>query len=478
MDADFKGGDVREYLIRQGREVMTQIYEHPPGCLAVFRLLPALAKYIVMRLIFTIDEFDVLLVESWTNVTCSNFMKIKGILSDLHIWSFKVNSVDRRVSIHHAFKANLQVALSGGGCDWLPSLENQAQPIDKLDRHARQRWETVLFHILGSRCAPHDRGSDNRPSDSRAREIHNLVVGAKLMKGTTFNSSTITKSGFQFLLQARKDQIWFYIFRLLDAFEPTTRAEGLSLLFQLGFSECGEAYSSKHLSNFQKSFLSDLNKIGLVLISGKGGRIEGSISRFFPTQAAISLVEPDSDERVHQSENGYLMIETTFRVYAEDASELQVALLNQFVKVEYRLAGLTICSITRDRILAAMATGISASQIVYFLKAHAHRDMFRSSTQQHPHWPLPENVSSQIFRWESERDMVLFEMGTMITGFADVQEFNAVRAFVESGGWLVWSGSATVPSRSMDSVVDQTLILAPEGLKDVREFWKRERTKE
>ncbi len=59
-------------------------------------------------------------------------------------------------------------------------------------------------------------------------------------------------------------------------------------------------------------------------------------------------------------------------MYAYTTSAVQVALLRVFVRCDALLPNLFVGTITRDSATSALALGITAEQMVAFLRQHAH----------------------------------------------------------------------------------------------------------
>ncbi len=55
------------YLKTLDEETLSDLYNHPATCLAVFRELPPLAKQFVMRLLYVEQAVPKAVVSSWTN---------------------------------------------------------------------------------------------------------------------------------------------------------------------------------------------------------------------------------------------------------------------------------------------------------------------------------------------------------------------------------------------------------------------------
>lgn len=71
----------------------------------------------------------------------------------------------------------------------------------------------------------------------------------------------------------------------------------------------------------------------------------------------------DSNVDLPSSNNGYILLETNFRVYAYTNSPLQIAILSLFVDMQSRFANMVVGVITRDSVREALTRGISADQV-------------------------------------------------------------------------------------------------------------------
>ena len=59
-------------------------------------------------------------------------------------------------------------------------------------------------------------------------------------------------------------------------------------------------------------------------------------------------------------------------MYAYTTSQLQTAILRQFTRCECILPNLFVGVLTRESVVAALASGLSADAIVAYLRQHAH----------------------------------------------------------------------------------------------------------
>jgi transcription initiation factor TFIIH subunit 4 len=191
----------------------------------------------------------------------------------------------------------------------------------------------------------------------------------------------ITHSGFAFLLQDINAQIWTLLLQYLD--HSTTLlmdpVDVLHFLFMLGSLELGQDYSTSQLTETQHIMLEDLRDYGIVFQRKAKSR------RFYPTRLATSLtsgtttllsnLNPSPSANPTEPSQGFIILETNYRVYAYTNSPLQIAILNLFVSLKSRFGNLVQGVITRDSVRNALSNGISADQVIYFIASNAHVQM-------------------------------------------------------------------------------------------------------
>ena len=202
-------------------------------------------------------------------------------------------------------------------------------------------------------------------------------------------SMRITHSGFAFLLQDINAQIWTLLLQYLE--HSTTLnmdpVDVLHFLFMLGSLELGQDYSTSMLTDTQHIMLEDLRDYGIVFQRKAKSR------RFYPTRLATSLTSGATALLSNLSSSsagpssttdplskGYIILETNYRLYAYTNSPLQIAILNLFVSLKSRFENLVQGVITRDSVRNALSNGISADQIIYFIRSNAHAEMYKNVT--------------------------------------------------------------------------------------------------
>jgi transcription initiation factor TFIIH subunit 4 len=107
------------YLKTLDAETLSELYDHPATCLAVFRELPALAKQFVMRLFYVEQPVPKAVVLSWVNKASHGGHDKSGestsALSDLGLW--QETSMPGGLPawiLDKTFRSNLKIVLIGG----------------------------------------------------------------------------------------------------------------------------------------------------------------------------------------------------------------------------------------------------------------------------------------------------------------------------------------------------------------------------
>jgi transcription initiation factor TFIIH subunit 4 len=106
----------------------------------------------------------------------------------------------------------------------------------------------------------------------------------------------------------------------------------------------------------------------------------------------------------------------------------------------------------------ALRSGITADQVVSFLKMHAHNECKKQTPV------IPPTVVDQIKLWEIERDRFTFSEGVLYNQFLSQHDFEVLRNYAKDLGVLVWEN----PQR-------RVMVVASGGHNDVKKFWKRQK---
>lgn len=422
------------HLLTLQARARRELYSHPSNALSIFRLLPPLARHLILVLLFLpngpnglpqlpSDDVAALLtrsgvgsdgaaikVESAAGAPSSSGGKrsrsqrsldeAKELLTDLGI----IVETKQVISLNGIWTASLKRALIGGGDHrsfGVPSqsAESQRIAVGRLDHYAIQSWESILLYMVASIHA-------RTPS----QEVLLLLRQAGLMqpenpRSTDLYSMGITSDGFQFLLNDVPTQLWTLLetyLRYLSSERNATNdvVEHLTFLFTLSSATLGQDYEISALTASQRSMLTFFKDMGLVYMKADRSK------SFYPTRLITTLTsfgatpligggggadkegsrdEADVDGEGEggrgggggEEERGFVILETNYKVYAYTSNKLRIDVLNLFVHIKSRFPNLVTGVITRESVKEALSNGIGAEQVSFtpsvLIKQHERR---------------------------------------------------------------------------------------------------------
>ncbi|MEE6471935.1 hypothetical protein FKM82_009411 [Ascaphus truei] len=369
------------------------------------------------------------------------------VLSGLRLWhTQQLPGGLQGLILNPIFRENLRIALLGGGKAWaddgsMLGPDKYTRDVISLDKYAEERWEVILHFMVGS------------PSAAVSQDLAQLLIQAGLMKSDSGDAPCISSAGFQFLLLDTASQLWYFMLQYLKSAESRGMilVDILSFMFQLSFSTLGKDYSVEGMSDSLLIFLQHLREFGLVFQRKRKSR------RYYPTRLAINLASGISGT-VDSHKQGFILVETNYRVYAYTDSELQIALVALFSEMLYRFPNLVVAQVTRESVQQAIGNGITAEQIIHFLRTRAHSVMLRQTPV------LPPTITDQIRLWELERDRLRFSEGVLYNQFLSQVDFELLRNYARDLGVLVFENPAK-----------RVMVVTPGGHSDVKRFWKRQK---
>ncbi|KAK0526226.1 RNA polymerase II transcription factor B 52 kDa subunit [Tilletia horrida] len=461
------------------KATLSRLYSTPSSALALFRLLPPLARQLVTHLLFLDGSVDRAELEAWIAPSAAAQSAFQTALRRLEaLWIVsKLSPTAPKLTMSDQFKHSLRRALTGGGthrsfgvpCD---TPDANAVSVAFLDAYARSKWETILHFMVGSEGAAQPR-----------EPVLALLRSSSLMSGPSraVSSLRITAKGFNFLLHDTNTQLWQLLLAYLSLTEKRNMdlVDVLAFLFMLGSLQLGRDYSTHELTETQLQMLDDFRDYGLVY------QRKSSSRRFYPTRLATTLTSdapalhatsraisaaasstnaPASGDLFDAAEQreaeaeprGFIILETNYRLYAYTSNPLRIAVLSLFASLRARYPNLVVGNLTRDSIKTALANGIGADQIIAYLQHHAHEQMYKNNPL------LPVTVTDQIRLWEREKNRVTFEQGSLWTDFTSEADYEMVRDYARSIQQLVWEDAENL-----------RLFVAFEGHQPVRDFVSR-----
>ncbi|OCB84735.1 transcription factor Tfb2 [Sanghuangporus baumii] len=360
----------------------------------------------------------------------------ESALSTLHRLHI-IGNPSQKLSFNPTFKSSFRQAITGGGTHrsfGVPASDGEEKrsnvTLEMLDAYAVERWETILHYMVSS-------GTGQMPSKP-SQGVLFLLQSSGLMSGQGAFMK-ITSLGFQFLLHSPHAQLWELLLQYLHMAEVwmhvnSCRREDLTVskerqmdlievlgfLFMLSTMELGRGYSTENLGETQKAMMEDLRDYGLIW------QKKASSRRFYPTRLATTLTSslpplPTSDATGASAQaQGFIILETNYRIYAYTDNPLQTAVLNLFVTLKYRFPNLVVGSLTRDSVRKALSNGITADQDPL----------------------IPVTVQDQIRLWELERNRLKSQEGYLYTSFASQADYELILKYAKQLGVVLWESPA------------------------------------
>ncbi|CAN3375490.1 hypothetical protein DIURU_005229 [Diutina rugosa] len=478
MSTNLFKATVNEYLEELPRPIQLQLFQSAATCLAIYRLLPPMAKFFIMTLVFNDQPVSSRDLDKWCKPQARK-QQLDSLtrLRSLHL----IEEKGPNIHLQDTFRKNFRDCLTGNqGANAFGRvyIDEDGPKVDVafLDNFGSTKWETILHYMVGTHHAP-------APSSS----VLALLRKGGLMEGPS-NNLRITNNGFQFLLQDSNAQIWTLLIQYLNLTQELNMdpVDVLNFIFILGSLELGKGYSVSSLSETQVKMLADLKDYGLVY------RKSERSAEFYPTRLATTLTSDSAalktpamalDQATSStsssesasagastSNQGSIVLETNFKLYAYTNSPLEIAILNLFVTLKTRFSNMVCGQITRESIREALTNGITADQIIKFLETHAHPQMrilakekldkkieFDTShnintaggapqsqaegarVAQHKLEILPPTVVDQIRLWQLELDRIQTFEGYLLKNFSTQHEFESLCGYAQEIGVLIWS---------------------------------------
>jgi len=355
---------------------------------------------------------------------------------------------DGNISLDPIFKRNFRLALVGGGNHHsfgVPvdtSEDKKKVTITHLDNYATSQFDCILHYMV-------EPTGPRQPNQG----VKILLATSGLMnkQGSKGSPPKITQTGFSFILQEGNAQIWVLLIQYLEMCETLAmeKTDVLHFLLMLGSLELGQAYSTATLTETQIKVLADLRDYGVVY------QRKSTPDRFYPTRLATTLTSGATGMRTAAApsshaltavsgttpaepspeDQGFIVIETNYRLYAYTNSPLSIAILDLFCRLGYRFPNLVTAKLTRGSIQRAIGNGITADQIIDYLKSHAAPVMRKNALV------LPPTVVDQIRLWQLEGERMNITPGFLFKDFATAWDFEDTARYADEFGLLKWKDS-------------------------------------
>ncbi|KAL3151427.1 hypothetical protein ABBQ38_012436 [Trebouxia sp. C0009 RCD-2024] len=415
--------------------VLDQLYQSLYVCQAILHSLPPVAKQYVVRMLH-VGAIPAEWLDQWASSQGQSkhlaaVDKLKQLQLLKHSGHQRTSgSAPAMLALHPDFFQQLKAVQAGANgqvAQEQPQMVRQAAPgPEKLERYALMRWEGLLLYLISP--AP-----PNKPPQAPAEiglpglDVDHLLLQAGLI---STEPRAIAEQGFQFLLLDTYSQLWLLLQQYIANAQKKAGSElvhVISFLLQMGFREVGVPFPLASLNPLQANIAAHLSQLGLLAPFRVGGKAWVS-----PSRLALALSGGPSSEVQQEVSEGYVIVETNYRVYAYTTSELQVAILKLFVRAECRLPNLFVGTLTRESVTQALDFGVQADQIISFMQQHAHPHVL------HKVPVVPEVVSDQVRLWQADTQRVRHQKAVLYDSFPTLQKYGLAVSFARQHGWLLW----------------------------------------
>lgn len=104
-------------------------------------------------------------------------------------------------------------------------------------------------------------------------------------------------------------------------------------------------------------------------------------------------------------------------------STLHISILSLFINLKNYFPGMVTGTLSRESVQKAFEKGLSASQILSFFRAMAHRSQIKTAIENK--WPtsIPPTIEDQLYLWEQEQFRLLASSAVLYTEFSNTLEY-------------------------------------------------------
>ncbi|KAI7840143.1 hypothetical protein COHA_005926 [Chlorella ohadii] len=419
---------------------LERLFVQPYCVVAILRSLQPLSRHVLLRFAATGGSISTALVSSWARADGDS--KLGAALAELQKLHLLAQVGQASWALNASFQAQLRHAICSGlltGQDSATPPPAATLPLpEDLNHYARQQWDGLLLYLVGGSSQPP--GPPPQLHGAAAVDIPSLLARAGLMLKDEYTlSQSISQSGFQFLLADLYSQLWSVVRQYLADLEAAAGGAGtagaagadlavaVNFLLRLGL-QGGQPMCYGRLAESEQIIAAHMSHLGLLMPLPAGGQVW-----LHPTRMAAVLAGGGrAGEAAAADEDGFVIVESNFRVYAYTTSAVQAAILRVFVRCDALLPNLFVGTITRDSAVAALEAGITADQIVGFLRQHAHKRVAAKTPI------VPPVVADQVRLWQQELRRLRSSAATLYDRFEGPALYASAAGHAQQLGALLY----------------------------------------
>ena len=240
----------------------------------------------------------------------------------------------------------------------------------------------------------------------RSSKTRNLLLFAGLVD----EHGNITNAGFEFLLKNRAEQQWHIVLCAVGFFsrEPKDDIVLLSSMIEICMKKHKSIYKTQDWNDWHRF----LESIGVLLRLDRSNQVVIFNDDFF---SQFSRRKKDS----------YLVLETNFKIYAYSSQIYDRSILNLFSRAVYVLPDLVKAEFNEISARAIFEKGITAAQIVRYLKDHS--------------TGIPRSVEDQLIIWEGKLNRIKTIKGVLYSDFNHLSDYLQLEKMLGKIGAILYS---------------------------------------
>ncbi|MES1919637.1 RNA polymerase II transcription factor B 52 kDa subunit [Bonamia ostreae] len=264
-----------------------------------------------------------------------------------------------------------------------------------------KNWEKILSVII------------NKPTQfsnpKQKREIFAILEFLKILK-----NGQITEEGKRFLLQNSKTRKWKIIFGYLQRtrFDDNSLIDGLIFILSQNLPQNDQTvFPQNDLNSTQKEIARAFENFGFL----ESVSVDPSRFCYRPTFVLKNLFSANR-------KNGFLVVETNFKIYGYTENDVHSFELGLFARINKKLPGFVSASITRESVIDAIKSNLSADLVVDYLRSNS-RQLPKSNFED----LVPSNIIAQIRLWGKQLNRCEFGEAVLFDNFVDDDEFSKLK---------------------------------------------------
>lgn len=398
----FSSGIVDLLLEFVSPDVLCTLYSQEAFCFWIFKLLDELQQMVIMRMFLLDFPLEFVAIKEWFSPS-SHYSKADFVASLASLKKLQIlKGSSGEVWIDAKFRASLKQFFthpeSNTFCTFDMPKDTKASAFlrnstaESAILHAKM-LEILNFLVLGPEKAP-----------LASSLVRKLLADAALFDAAT---GEISNLGFQFVLMDMRHQIWLLLQFFVRFVCGATEDASSVLLF---LSECFSVrkYSVLRVKDNCTGHEAIVRFVHFLADLGLVKTTQDSRCLLFMLEASFFQLMNVSEllEGLSQSTQAAVVVETNYKIYVYTRSSLHRSIVGLFASVKGVFPNMFYGIFSQETLRGCFSKGISADQVLSYLRSHLHPVVGRRCNNQ-----LPPTIVDQIKLWEMVRNRISSRKG-------------------------------------------------------------------